>query len=244
MDIETTDLPAQSRLHIEHSTTAPQTGVIRFLDAQGIQVGQIPFAELDEASPCFTSGTMIATARGEVTIEKLKVGDKVITRDNGLQVIRWIGSRKVNAAMTLTHAHLAPVSIRKGALGNDLPERDMMVSPNHKMLVTSDQAVLHFDDNEVLVAAKHLTGLAGVRVAQNVRCTYLHLMFDQHELVLANGAWSESFHPNVRTIAGMGNAQRLELLELFPKLATPEGLMGFKVVRPTNASILDFLTVK
>ena len=195
-------------------------------------MGQVGFTDVDAVSPCFTPGTLIATPRGEVAIEILRVGDRVITRDNGLQIIRWIGTRPVRAGAFFTHHHLAPVHIRKGALGNDLPERDMMVSPNHRMLVAHDKTALHFEDSdEVLVAAKHLTGLAGVDVLQNVETTYLHIMFDRHEVILSNGAWSESFQPDVQALAGIGNAQRIELLELFPVLATQRGIKGYSAAR-------------
>lgn len=224
-------LRACDRLVIDRDADAPQNGVMRFLDAQGGEVAQIAFSGADAASPCFTPGTMIATARGEKPVERLCVGDKVITRDDGLQIIRWIGNRKINAALCLTHTHLVPVRIAKGALGNDLPERDMMVSPNHRMLVANDKTALHFEDSEVLVAAKHLTGLAGVDVVQDANTTYLHLMFDRHEVILSDGTWSESFQPDVRALAGIGNAQRLELLEVFPDLATPEGITGFPAAR-------------
>lgn len=231
MHNRTADLPPHARLVIDRDPICPENGIMRFLDARGAHVGEIPFSDAQGASPCFTPGTMIATARGEVKIERLKAGDKVITRDNGLQVIRWIGSRKINTAMCLTHAHLAPVRIRKGALGNDLPERDMMVSPNHRMLVANDKTALHFEESEVLVAAKHLTGLSGVDVVRQVDSTYLHLMFDRHEVILSDGAWSESFQPDVQALAGIGNAQRLELLELFPELATPEGISAYHAAR-------------
>mgnify|MGYP003676236790 FL=1 len=218
MHNRTADLPARDRLVILRDPQHLNSGALRFMNAWGV-------------SPCFTPGTMIATARGDVTVELLSVGDKVITRDNGLQVIRWIGRRKINAALCLTHRHLAPVRIRKGALGNDLPERDMMVSPNHRMLVANDKTALHFEDSEVLVAAKHLTGLAGVDVVYDRETAYLHLMFDHHEVILSDGTWSESFQPDGQTLAGIGNAQRLELLELFPELATAEGIKRYRAAR-------------
>lgn len=231
MHERTADLAARDRLVIRRDRQMPDSGIIQFLDARGGEVAHIPFSDAGGTSPCFTPGTMIATARGEVAVERLAVGDKIITRDNGLQVIRWIGSREINKALFLTHRHLAPVRIRKGALGNDLPERDMMVSPNHRMLVANDKTALHFADSEVLVAAKHLTGLAGVEVVHDVETSYLHLMFDRHEVILSDGAWSESFQPDAQTLVGIGNAQRLEVLELFPELATPDGLRGYRAAR-------------
>lgn len=220
-------IPSRNRIVVERDVDTPANGVMRFLDVNDAEVGQLAFADVAAASPCFTPGTMIATPHGEVAVENLMVGDRVITRDNGLQVIRWIGQRPMTAAMFGQCRHLAPVRIRKGALGNDLPERDMMISPNHRMLVANDKTALHFDETEVLVAAKHLTGLAGVDRVYGINATYLHLMFDRHEVILADGAWSESFQPDVPALIGIGNAQRLEVLEIFPKLATADGIKGY-----------------
>lgn len=231
MPTSTQSLPLHRRLVVERDPDATGTGVMRFYDASGVMMDEIAFAEVEQASPCFTPGTMIATPRGEVAVECLKIGDRVITRDNGLQMIRWVGRREMPATQFYANAHLAPVRIAQGALGNDLPERDMMVSPNHRILVANDKTALHFDDSEVLVAAKHLTGLSGVGIVQNVETTYLHLMFDRHEVILSDGTWSESFQPDVQTLAGIGNAQRLELLELFPELATKEGIESYSPAR-------------
>lgn len=181
---------------------------------------------------CFTPGTLIATPRGEVAVEELAVGDRVITRDNGIQPIRWISRRRLDHALLLAHPHLRPVLVEKGSLGQDLPDRDMMVSPNHRLLVTRDRTHIHFDEPEALVAAKHLVGPRGIREVDCGGTTYIHVMFDRHEVVLANGAWCESFQPTERLIHGMGNAQRTELLELFPSLRSSDGLAAFGRARP------------
>jgi hypothetical protein len=61
--------------------------------------------------------------------------------------------------------------------------------------------------------------------------TYIHFMFDQHEVVLSNGCWTESFQPGDHTLQGIGNAQRTEILELFPELGTKQGLAGYQAAR-------------
>jgi len=127
--------------------------------------------------------------------------------------------------------HLRPVHIAKGALGNDLPERDIMVSPNHRMLVANDKTMLYFEESEVLVAAKHVTGLRGVTIAPPAPVSYIHMMFERHEVILSNGAWSESFQPGTQTLAGLDNAQRMEIFELFPELATKDGVEGYSSAR-------------
>jgi hypothetical protein len=225
---------------VTQDTDNLENGIVQYFDVDGKEVGKVKFTnieqiltdeELPKAVCCFTPGARIATPRGEVAVETLSVGDRVITRDNGLQEIRWIGVRGMTTADFQTNAHLAPIRISKGAFGNDLPERDMMVSPNHRMLVANDKTLLYFEEREVLVGAKHLTGLAGVSKVLDVDTTYIHLMFDQHEVILSDGAWSESFQPGAQTLAGVGNAQRAELLELFPELATEEGINDYASAR-------------
>jgi hypothetical protein len=190
----------------------------------------------DEITPCFTTGTRIATPKGERKVEDLEVGDLIVTRDNGLREIRWTGARHLTAGDFASAAYLQPVMIRQGALGYNLPERDMMLSPNHRVLVANDKTALYFEEREVLVAAKHLTGVQGVEVIADTDTTYYHFMFDHHEVVLSDGVWSESFQPSQESLAGIGNAQRTEIQDIFPELATPEGADAYLSARRTLKS--------
>ena len=225
--------PVGGALRVVYTSDDREDGFVEFFDSTGAATasGTMQFEDIESVVPCFTPGTLIATPRGEVRVEALKPGDRVITRDNGIQTIRWIGHRPVSAQELARHRHLCPVLIRKGALGPDLPEADLMVSPNHRVLVSNDKTALHFDEREVLVAAKHLTGLAGVSVVEGAGVAYFHLLFDQHEVILSNGTWTESFQPGEQTLRGIGNAQRTELLELFPDLAEEVGLTGYEAAR-------------
>jgi hypothetical protein len=94
----------------------------------------------------------------------------------------------------------------------------MMVSPQHRMLVTGPRAELLFGENEVLVAAKHLVGSAGIEQRVSRGVSYLHILFDQHEIVRADGAWSESFQPGDLTMEALQGDQRAEITALFPEL--------------------------
>lgn len=182
---------------------------------------------------CFTPGTKIATLKGETRVENLVAGDKIVTRDNGIQQIRWIGKKKVDWRMMTAHPHLKPVLVRQGSLGNDLPERDLMISPNHRVLVANERTALQFDEAEVLVAAKHLIGGLAVRSIDSIGTTYIHFLFDRHEVVLSDGIWTESFQPSDTTLKGFGNSQRNEIFEIFPDLATAEGKAVFGSARKT-----------
>ncbi|MDO5369102.1 Hint domain-containing protein [Paracoccus sp. (in: a-proteobacteria)] len=170
--------------------------------------------------PCFTAGVRLATAKGQRPVEKLSVGDLVETADNGLQPIRWIGNRTLDAVDLAAMPRLRPIRIRKGALGDRLPKRDLLVSPQHRMMVRSAIAQKLFGTGEVLVAARHLLALDGVEVAEDVtEITYVHLLFDRHEVVYAEGAQSESLYTGEQALRAVGEGARAEILALFPELA-------------------------
>ncbi|QRZ14124.1 Hint domain-containing protein [Paracoccus methylovorus] len=173
--------------------------------------------------PCFTAGTLILTAHGEVPIEQIRVGDLVQTRDNGLQPVRWIGSRKLSAIELGAMPKLQPIRIRAGALGPDAPRQDLLVSPQHRVLVRSKIAQKMFGASEVLVAAKQLLQLDGFDIATDVsEVTYFHMLFDRHEVVTSNGAETESLYTGPEALKSVGKAAVEEIFALFPQLADPE----------------------
>jgi Ca2+-binding RTX toxin-like protein len=199
-----------------------ENGTVQFLDSNGNVIGSMTFTGIEQVIPCFTPGTMISTARGEVAVEDLRVGDQVVTRDNGLQTLRWVGSKRLSLADLIVNPALRPVEIGAGALGHGLPLRAMTVSPQHRMLIEGARAEMLFGEAEVLVAATHLTVLAGVEVKLTSAVRYIHVMFDRHEIICANGAWTESFQPAMRMLDGMDRAQAEEVMALFPELAGEE----------------------
>jgi len=206
-------------------------GRVEFLDGDGTVTGSLDFENIEIV--CFTPGTRIATPTGLKPVEALCAGDRVLTRDNGVQEIAWYGQTGLNAADFAARPHLAPVLIRAGALGNGLPERDMMVSPQHRVLVSSDRAALYFDDREVLVAAKHLVNGTTILRKPVPQTCYIHFMCERHEVVLSDGAWTESFQPGDYSLNGIDAAQRREIVELFPELATERGLQRYAAARRT-----------
>ena len=176
-------------------------------------LGGVTFDNFEAASLsiiCFARGTRIKTADGERVIEALRAGDRVLTLDNGYQPIRWIGSSRRPA-----RGPLAPVRIAAGALGND---RDLRVSPQHRMLLRGWQANLMFGESEVLVAAKALVNDLTIRIEEGGEIEYFHMLFDRHEIVFAEGAASESFHPGQQGWKALDEATRTEILDLFPEL--------------------------
>ncbi len=220
VDNDVLDLTGAGPLRIVYGGGNNEAGVVQFLDGPGGNViGTLTFSNIETIVPCFTPGTMILTPTGDRPVETLRVGDLVETRDRGPQPIRWIGDRRLTRAEALRCPHLAPVRIARGALGPDLPEADLVVSPRHRVLVAGPRAELLFGDEEVLVAAVHLVGRPGITRVPPGPVRYLHLMFDRHEIVCSDGLWSESFQPGDRTLAGMDAPQRAELEALFPGIA-------------------------
>ncbi len=190
-------------------------------------------AEPNTKVPCFTPGAQIATPQGLRAVEDLKIGDKVLTRDNGVQKLCWTGTREITAAQLLEAKHLRPILIKKGALGKGLPDRDMAVSPNHKMLLQNERMALYFKENEAFVCARHLVNcVQGVSHLETAGVSYSHIMFEKHEVINANGAWTESFRPSTRALEAVGDVQRSEIFELFPELLGSEGREAFSSARP------------
>ena len=210
------DLTGQSPFRIIRDSANPENGSVNFFDAEGNVTGTLTFRNIETIVMCFTPGTRIATPKGAVPVQKLRVGDLVVTRDHGAQRIRWIGRRSLTAAELAADPSLQPVRIRKGALGHGLPLRGMEISRQHRMLMGTARQTLFFGEEEVLVRAGHLTHLPGVKTMARESVTYIHLMFDRHELVMAEGAWSESFQPGERTLGGMEEEMRAEFDKLFP----------------------------
>ena len=114
-----------------------------------------------------------------------------------------------------------PIRIRAGALGEGLPHADLIVSPQHRMLVRSKIALKMFGAMEVLVAAKQLCQIDGIDVAHDLaEVTYVHFLFDAHQIVLANGAESESLFTGPEALKSVGPAAAAEIFAIFPELAS------------------------
>jgi hypothetical protein len=226
--LEMGDLTGLGIQSVLRKNSDPATDMAVFADRS-----TMPLAEVDRLIPCFTPGTYIATPRGAVLVETLQVGDRVITRDNGIQRIEWVGKKRLDHMQLKRLKGLRPVQIDAGALGKNVPDRNMLVSPAHRMLVVSKVAQLYFGQSEVLVAAKDMCEMPGVRVAETPYVTYVHFLCENHELVLADGAWSESFQPNDFSLKGLDDEQREKLFNFFPELATKEGLKGYRAARPS-----------
>ncbi|MDJ0823979.1 MAG: Hint domain-containing protein [Rhodobacter sp.] len=190
IDLERLEIGGQL---VGYVVSAPlQTGVI--YDAtyyDDVNAGNaLQYSQLADV-PCFGPGTMIATADGTLPIDWLARGDRVITRDGGTQVLRWIGRYTLSARQLAERPALRPVQVGADGLGRPAPERPLLVSPQQRVLLQGGDIALHFGVDEALAAAQHIAPPAphGVSLAG---FTYYHLLFDAHQIVCANGIWCES----------------------------------------------------
>lgn len=169
--------------------------------------------------PCFTPGTRILTDRGYVPVEDLTPGDAVRTRDAGLQRLCWVGEVALSAADLRARPQFQPVRLCANALGTGRPARDMLVSPQHRILVRHWMAELHFGITEGLIAAQHLVnGDTIFRAPQENGVRYLHIMCEAHHIIWADGLETETFRPGPQTLGSVPQATLDELLALFPCL--------------------------
>ncbi len=231
-DNDVLDLSGSTPYRIIKDPSDPTSGVVEFLDAFGNVIGTLTYSGIDDGIACFTPGAMVETNTGPRAIETLALGDKVLTRDRGFQPVRWIGTKTIAGAELATNAALQPILFRQGALGPNLPSRDMLVSRQHCMLSKAPRAELYFGEREVFVRALHMTGQPGILHALVQEVTYIHLMFDHHEVIMADGVWSESFQPAARNIGGLDEDARAELLSVFadmPEPATPEAYVSARL---------------
>ena len=184
--------------------------------------------------PCFVTGTLIETAQGKMPVEVLEADDLILTRDQGYQPLRWIGQRDVDAT-----GKMAPVEIAENTFGD---HGVLRVSPLHRILIQNEMAEFLFGETEVLVAAKELVNDHSVRVREGGTVTYVHLLFDRHQIVISNGLESESFLPGGQINNLFEEEAVAEICALFPNL-DPETGEGYsksarRILRKYEAELL------
>lgn len=201
--------------------------------ADGPRDGALAYSDL-ATGWCFTAGALVATPAGPRPIETLAAGDPVITRDRGAQPLRWIGRSTLTAGQCAARPDLAPILIRAHAFGAGCPAQDMRVSPNHRILLSGWRAATLSGHGEVLVRAQALLNDTTILRDRPERpVDYIHLMFDRHEVITADGLDSESFHPADAATDALGQAVQAEVLDLFPSLRTGDLGALAAPVRPT-----------
>lgn len=197
------------RLAFMPDETATQAEMDAFgngaIDLQGVD-------STTNGAVCFAEGTMILTPRGEVPVEELEIGQMVMTLDDGPRPVLWRARSKFT--WPAGGDRTLPIEIRAGALAPGCPSRDLVLSPQHKVLVPMAGAA-----NGALAPARGLTDLSGVRRMSGKReIVYHHVLLPRHDILISNGAPTESFYPGAMALRALEASQRAALLALFPAL--------------------------
>ena len=167
-------------------------------------------------TPCFTAGTPIDTPEGAVAVEFLRPGQLVLTRDDGPQPVHWVGMTRVRST-----ARHGPIVFAPGALGN---HRSVSVSPQHRILLNGPTIDLMFGSHEILVKARDMANGQTISArADGQSVTYVHLLFEKHQIVRSAGMWTESYQPGPETIKAFDPKCRAEVLSLLPHADAARG---------------------
>lgn len=185
---------------------------------------------------CFARGTHIQTAQsGKMNVEDLCTGMPICTYGHNKERIRWIGRRKFNQTELTMNPKLRPIRIVAGALGSGLPKRDLLVSRQHRMLVSSKIAARIFGTKEVLIPAIKLIELPGIYIDDRVdEVEYFHVLFDKHEVIFAEGAPTESLYTGPGALNAISSEAKDEILEIFPELTNKYHVPEHAALVPSN----------
>ncbi|MFK7752495.1 MAG: Hint domain-containing protein [Sedimentitalea sp.] len=189
------------------------------------------FAEV--ACVSFTRGTAITLASGaQIPIEQLSIGDKVLTRDDGAQAVRWVGQTTRRAS-----GDFAPILIEAGTLNN---AKDLLVSRNHRLFVYQRRDHLGAGQPELLVKAHHLVNGTSVRVMSGGFIDYFQLLFDRHHIIYAEGIAAESLLIDPRTEPALPADLMAKMAALLPDHSQSHGLEVHRTLldRPDAVDLL------
>lgn len=187
--------------------------------------GTVSYSEFSKLVVCYASGTLIDTPEGPRAVETLHPGDLVMTLEHGPQPIRW--ARSSDHPLEDAETVAKPVQIKAGALGRNLPAHDLIVSPQHRILVGDAGQLQHVFETEAFAPAKSLTSLPGIRhMKGKTQITWVHFACDRHEVVTANGCLSESLLLGPMIVNGLSPAERQALADLFGTAPTPDAALN------------------
>jgi hypothetical protein len=173
-----------STYQVQHGDIGDQLRVeVGFTDTVTSQTAAAFSAPTFDVAPCYCPGTLIRTKGSETRVEKLKIGDKVMTKSGVARPIKWIGRRSYGGRFILGRKDILPVCVKAGALDDNVPRRDLWISPHHAMYLDG-----------ILIEAKDLiNGVSIVQAERVEKVEYFHIELDTHDVIIAERALSESF---------------------------------------------------
>ncbi len=175
-------------------------------------------------APGILRGALIACEDGDVAIEDVNIGDIVNTLSDGPQVVRWVGSAVLNTTA---------VRFQAGALGENRPTQELLVSPTQRMMISGWQTEVIFGEARVLVTAEALLNGGSISLTEAPSETeFFHILFDKHETIAANGAPSESFYPTKAALSSLPPKARAALYKHVPELGTLNPTHPFALAHP------------
>lgn len=178
---------------------------------------------------CLAAGTRVATPSGEIPVQDLKLGDRLLTLDRGAQPVLWISHAVKRFEGRADPGR--PVLIPPGAVCGQAPSQGLRVSPQHRLLLQDE------DGRQVLAPAKAFVGLRGIRILRGIRqVSYYNFLLPRHEIILANGLPVESFYPGRQALRTLPHGQRQRLFGLFPALIQHPGTGFGAPARPLLAA--------
>lgn len=184
-----------------------------FAQMNAIGSGAIPLQNVNTAPPpyCFCIGTEISTPSGRRRVETLRAGDSVLTEDGRAVTIAWIGTSCYSGNEACASSALRPVHIRAHAFGPGCPDRELVVSPQHRIVAQGAACELLFGHSKVFVTARHLIGTLASAPEPEDDVVYYHILLENHDILVSNGLSTESFQPARRMVEAMDPAARASL---------------------------------
>lgn len=191
---------------------------------------------------CFTAGTPIATPTGYRPVEQLRAGDSAILHDGRIAPIHWIGRRSLSMAQLRANPESAPVRIAAHAFGAGIPSSDLLLSPQHRIAITSPTTEYLFANRAMLAPVKSLTnGFSIKQTMPSAPVEYFHLLLDRHQLLNVQGILAESFYPGMCAMDEMPASAKETVFDLFPALRhdpTAYGATVLPVMKPHEARLV------
>jgi len=205
--------------YIVSEELTPGFGYVQNVTGETTSSLELDYSQLASIA-CYGAGTLIECLDGPVPIEQIKPGMRVLTLDNGYVTVLWASKRPVSIIAQMIDPGLRPVEITRGALGGGMPERDLTVSQQHRVFFGAGAG--YFAPAKGLVNRDGITLSAGGRPV-----TYHHILCAHHQVISANGCWSETLFPGKMVFRILGAKARGEV----ERLLGP-GLADYKLARP------------